>query len=376
MLGKIITPLIIYSAMLGSAASAFAQAQPMAVPAQTMSLAPMSSSTVDTYCLDYNRELPDAGLAFTHVAAGRARVCIDGRCKSLQEAMEAGEIAIRGTGDYSLAFENLTDRNMSVEFDSTTALSEQEEQIQLPEIALPRQYDEGRQLDLWRELGQVGDVVKVSVMKHGDTFDVIGFDSAYAPVLGMRGVAFGDLAKTIAELAGNTRTLRIDTSLEPRRLRALIANVRAQAARKGAYGTARFTDSLAQQMLEPATVIGEVTTEIAADGRQVTANFQLGTASSQVPAEVVVEFTRAKPRPVLEKVVDAVQHGVDKVRAKPSETVLRTAASVRDAVRAEVRALIRTDRTDLPTVWLIVGDAMRGYLIVRIQPSEVSSWTS
>jgi hypothetical protein len=120
----------------------------------------------------------------------------------------------------------------------------------------------------------------------------------------------------------------------------------------------------------PATIRGRTKVSIV-DDREVNAVDELEVAAEVVPMTVTVRFEDIKPRTFLEKVGERIRRCIDAVRRRGAMSAITTATSVRDAVRDEVQALSRNDRIE--AVWVVVGEAVDGYFIVRIpvvQPWE------
>jgi hypothetical protein len=360
--------------MLAIAGTVSAAPQPLAIPAQSLDVAPKSSANADAYCLAFDRDIPDRSVEFTHVAGGEANVCFGASdCKSLQKAITDKEVAIGGTGTFGLVFHNLTSRPMKIRFGTTTAFTDKPESVELPKLALPEHFDPRRQYEVWRSMQQVGDVARVLVFHANDGFAVAGIDGNGHAVVALHGIDFQDLAKTIAGIAGDSDTLRVDTLLEPRRAHALIKNLHLEGVRRGVMATSSFTPELAQTVMAPVAEVRAGSVDISNDNKEITANLDVRTTEAHVPVSIVVEYKAAQPRPKLQKVRDAVEDVVSK--ATPDRNALRTGTNVRRAVRDEVRALVKLDRSDVPTVYMIIGDSIRGYLIVQISAKEVASWS-
>lgn len=380
------------TALLALVGDAAAQHQPLALAAQKIELAPMGRATAAAYCLDFAREAPTAGLSLEHVVAGHdaAKVCRGSNCsRTLQQAIDDGLVAVRGTGTYRVTFENMTDAPLEIRLQKVAVLSDVRERVRAPE-SLPVAHDGISQYKVWSAQGQVSGIITIEILASDQgRYTVLGRDGKHErPVATVREVSDANLGAVIAALATDGSSLAIVApTFTPGRTRALLADLRIRSAKEGtrAIGLVAVTRDGVAQIARPATGIREAT-EVSTHELDATVRarfgFETGGATA-VPSEAIVQF-RTVPRPRWrERIGDAIRRGIASARLAlkvhrglgppVGASLLGDAARVRDAVADEVAALGFLG--DTPTVWVIVGDDATGYLIVRLDV-EVTPWAA
>jgi len=89
----------------------------MFTPHAPIRVAPRANARATAYCLDIPSKTPPAGHEFKYSAASKKDLSVDiaGKTYTIQSAIDAGKIAVLGTGDYeSLEIKNLTDDEVVV----------------------------------------------------------------------------------------------------------------------------------------------------------------------------------------------------------------------------------------------------------------------
>jgi len=90
---------VVFLVFLAPDNAVWAKTQRMGVPAGTHSVDPHSSKKVNSYCMDSARPAPSSKDVQNYVLYGFANVFYDGKTLPLQEAIDKGIIAVRGTNN-------------------------------------------------------------------------------------------------------------------------------------------------------------------------------------------------------------------------------------------------------------------------------------
>jgi hypothetical protein len=131
----------------------------MFIPQAPIRVAPRANAQATAYCLDIRAKTPPAGHEFKYSAGGNEDRSADtaGKTYTIQSAIDAGKIAVLGTGDHeSLEIENLTDDEVVVAPKAPVAVlpDKTSKTVDLVEslAALPQQAsDEISQTTVWDE---------------------------------------------------------------------------------------------------------------------------------------------------------------------------------------------------------------------------------
>ena len=89
----------------------------MFIPQAPIRVAPRANARATAYCLDVRAKTSPAGHEFKYSAASKEDLSVDiaGKTYTIQSAIDAGKIAVLGTGDHeSLEIKNLTDDEVVV----------------------------------------------------------------------------------------------------------------------------------------------------------------------------------------------------------------------------------------------------------------------
>ena len=231
------------------------------------------------------------------------------------------------------------------------------------------------------DLEQVGAIHIVSIVENGGEFTIVGRGNSDARPLVREVVSEENLGTRLARLDLARRvTFKISADLEPGKVRALLQDLRLQAAKDGFVVVVNPRSAPEVDELGDVTVgaqIEGVSTD--SDGAEASLEFESATEPARtVPARVIVDFERPAPRTLRVRISAALYRAIDRLRGKKPAPLLDTARDVRDAVRDEVRALRRsvspspTARIPNDAVWVLIGNAARGYILVRITVPETT----
>lgn len=366
--------LVVAMIVLVSASAAMADVQPMAIGPQSLGpLRPGDSLDVAAYCLEYHSDLPPETTALTHVAAGNARVCVEGeRCIPLQTALSRQLVRITGTDDFGVHIEDLGtgSKQLEIVFDNNTVLTDRVRRVAPPRESLPTEHLEDVQIAQWLERGQIV-VDEVSVRAVAGTFEVDAFADGLH-VGSHQGVKEGNIGATIARLTSNTpASLMISTAgMDEGRMRAMLADLRIRT------GSTRRTVVSESFFAEPRTNVsvhaGETISQPVA--REIHGEFTLASDRGAIPARIVVAFDRNETPSLFARVGNAMKQALARFRSKGRQPLNTVATSMRDAVAAEVEVLRQNMRgVSRANVWLILGDAARGFYIVKVDLRD-RSW--
>ena len=362
-LQAVTSTLVATTITLASAAVA-AGTQPMAIGPQVLSVKAGAAENADAYCLDVDSDFPSNTTALTHVAAGDASVCVVGEsCISLQDAISKQIVRITGTEGFGVHFENLGSKDLKIEIKNSSVLTDTKRSVSPPVKPLPKKYVQSRQIAEWYERGQLAiDAVEVGAV--GASFEVTALIGGMR-LESHRGVKEGDLGATIAKLVpNNDGSLMISTkNMDEGRVRAMLADLQV---RTGSTRGTAFSEMFFEDLSEDVSIrAGETVAEPSA--RETHGVFKLEADGREIPAKVIVEFQKKESPSLFAKVGDAIKRVFARFRSKGKQPLVTAATSVRDAVAEEVEALRKTMPGVSPAnVWLILGDAARGFYIVKI----------
>ena len=92
---------MVFAALTGTVSGAGIQRM-MFIPQAPTRVAPRANARATAYCLDIRAKTPPAGHEFKYFAASNEDLSVDiaGKTYTIQSAIDAGKIAVLGTGDH------------------------------------------------------------------------------------------------------------------------------------------------------------------------------------------------------------------------------------------------------------------------------------
>ena len=224
------------------------------------------------------------------------------------------------------------------------------------------------QYDLWRALGQIGDLVGIRIVKRGNEFAIEGADANHREVT-FGHLAESDLSPLITHLALSRRLLLdVHAELTEVQLESLVNNIRLRTSASEVVALINMTKTGLQDFVGPTSV--STPKSHTPNNRTVVTTYDVKTSNATLPAKLTVSFRAPESLTVRERIADAATKVVENASWKTETDVLTSAKSIRDAVKQEVKALRSSTNWSRDAVYILIGDLAKDHIFVRIPLSD------